>query len=612
MSSKNLLTKGAVSTLFSGQTDSIEPVLQILEIKKMNTKTNDTKKDRFRIIISDGINFMQSMVGSKLGDIDVQNDLKLHSLVKVLDCVTNNIQNRKFLIILRLEVVDTSIKEVLGKPVSIEKKENSQNDEDKEEEKKEEKTNLQSNNNNKNYNNNEKSRSYEKPKKNSFQSTILNEDDVIPIGHLNPFTSNWVIKGRVTSKSAVKSWDKGPTNKGTLMSVDLCDESNSEIRAVFFKAAVDKFQNLFVVGHIYLISNGKVKNANTQFSNVKNAYEMTLDENSVVQLCDKDDKNIPKMKYNLVKIESLGEVKDNTLVDILGIIEKVDDPSKFKTKIGKETEKQTITISDNGNNSKKFSIEVTFWDDHLSMNQSFNIGSTIICKSAKKSNYKGVSLNMSINSSFVINPDIKENDELVTWYKKYGNSNSSQSLSVSTKSDSKNKWVTKTINELKTENLGENAAEFFTLIATVTFIKKEGNLYYEACTFDKCSKKVTIDNGEYTCKTCGRQDSCKKRYILSVIISDDTGHTWCTAFNESATTILENTEAEELIKMKSERTSDFDELIDRCNFKQYLFGVKIDKPLISEKESKNITISMIKPIDFVKSSKKLLETIEKL
>jgi hypothetical protein len=46
MNTKNILTKGAVTTLFSGQTDSIEPVLQILEIKKMNSKNGDTKKDR--------------------------------------------------------------------------------------------------------------------------------------------------------------------------------------------------------------------------------------------------------------------------------------------------------------------------------------------------------------------------------------------------------------------------------------------------------------------------------------------------------------------------------------------------------------------------------------
>jgi hypothetical protein len=66
---------------------------------------------------------MQSMVGSKLGDIDVEKDLKTHTFVKILDCITNNIQNRKFLIILRLEIVDNKVNELIGNPVSIEKKE---------------------------------------------------------------------------------------------------------------------------------------------------------------------------------------------------------------------------------------------------------------------------------------------------------------------------------------------------------------------------------------------------------------------------------------------------------------------------------------------------------
>jgi ssDNA-binding replication factor A large subunit len=75
-----------------------------------------------------------------------------------------------------------------------------------------------------------------------------------------------VIKARVTNKSAIKTWDKGPSNNGKLMSVDLCDEGNSEIRAVFFKATVDKLKDLFQIGHIYLISNGKIKNGTLIFN----------------------------------------------------------------------------------------------------------------------------------------------------------------------------------------------------------------------------------------------------------------------------------------------------------------------------------------------------------
>ena len=68
------------------------------------------------------------------------------------------------------------------------------------------------------------------------------------------------------------------------MSVDLVDELGTEIRATIFNDAVDKFSPLLEVGRVYIVSRGRVKAANRQYSMVNNDYEITLDSHSVVEL----------------------------------------------------------------------------------------------------------------------------------------------------------------------------------------------------------------------------------------------------------------------------------------------------------------------------------------
>jgi replication factor A1 len=56
---------------------------------------------------------------------------------------------------------------------------------------------------------------------------------VHPIKSLNPYQNRWVIRARVTSKSAIREYNnaRGP---GKLFSVDLIDSSGDEIRATAF------------------------------------------------------------------------------------------------------------------------------------------------------------------------------------------------------------------------------------------------------------------------------------------------------------------------------------------------------------------------------------------
>lgn len=59
----------------------------------------------------------------------------------------------------------------------------------------------------------------------------------------------WVIKARVTNKSAIRTWSNSK-GEGKLFSMDLADESG-EIRATVFRDLVDKYYEMIEVSVYY-------------------------------------------------------------------------------------------------------------------------------------------------------------------------------------------------------------------------------------------------------------------------------------------------------------------------------------------------------------------------
>lgn len=73
-----------------------------------------------------------------------------------------------------------------------------------------------------------------------------------------------------------------------------------------FNEAANKFYPRFELGKVYYISKGTLKVANKQFKTVQNDYEMTLNENSIVEEADGEKSFIPETKFNFAKIDQLG------------------------------------------------------------------------------------------------------------------------------------------------------------------------------------------------------------------------------------------------------------------------------------------------------------------
>ena len=168
----------------------------------------------------------------------------------------------------------------------------------------------------------------------------------------------------MSAKTDIKTWNKS-TGSGKLFSMDLIDESG-EIRVTAFKEQCDAFYDKAVVGKVYfirfvslsysyheppietlLISNCSVKNANKQYSKLKNEYELTFKDNGTFELCEEDISDVPTISYEFVNISDLPTIEDKTkTIDVIGIVRSSGELANIVTKAGKELTKREVTLVD--------------------------------------------------------------------------------------------------------------------------------------------------------------------------------------------------------------------------------------------------------------------------
>jgi replication factor A1 len=90
-----------------------------------------------------------------------------------------------------------------------------------------------------------------------------------------------------------------------LMFSEFVYAQGTQIQATMFNEAAKKFYPIFELGKVYYVSKGSLRIANKQFKTVKNDYELSLNENAIVEEAE-GETFLPPVQYNLVKIDQLG------------------------------------------------------------------------------------------------------------------------------------------------------------------------------------------------------------------------------------------------------------------------------------------------------------------
>ncbi|KAH8232446.1 hypothetical protein KR032_006970, partial [Drosophila birchii] len=583
--------------------DVQKPVLQILAIKKINSTTDS---ERYRLLISDGKYFNSyAMLASQLNEMQHKGQLDEFTIVQLDKYVTSMVgkdgAGKRVLIISELTVLNAGaeVKVKIGEPVTYEnaakqdlipkaapplaaaKKEPL----------------LKNSNNNNNNNNNSVS-----------MNASINSGMTHPISSLSPYQNKWVIKARVTSKTAIRTWSN-PRGEGKLFSMDLMDESG-EIRATAFKEQCDKFFDLIQVDSVYFFSKCQLKPANKQFSQLDNPYEMTFTGETVVQLCeDADDGGIPDIKYNLVPISEVSGMENKAAVDTIGICKEVGELQSFVSRTtNKEFKKRDLTLVDMSSSA----INLTLWGDDA-VNFDGHVQPVILVKGTRINEFNGgKSLSLGGGSIMKINPDIPEAHKLRGWFDNGGGDNIANMVSARTGGGSfSTDWMT--LKDIRVRQLGRgDKPDYLQCKATVHMAKQE-NSFYRACPQTDCNKKVVDEgNEQYRCERCNAlYPNFKYRLLLNMNIGDWTSNRWVTAFNEMGEQLLGHT-SQEVGEAVENDAAKAEQIFSALNFTSHIFKLRCKDEVYGDQSRNKLTVQSVAPINHKEYNKYMLKELQEL
>jgi replication factor A1 len=279
---------------------------------------------------------------------------------------------------------------------------------------------------------------------------------------------------------------------------------------------------------------------------------------------------VPQVKYNFTDIGALQTVDKDTTIDVIGILKEIGEVSQITSKTtSKPYDKRELTLVDNTG----FSVRLTIWGKTASAFEAAP-ESVIAFKGLKVSDFGGRSLSLLSSGSMSLDPDIDEAHRLKGWYDAEGRRDNFQShANMGAAVGSGRKEEYKTIQAVRDENLGmdESKTDYFTLKATVIYVKQD-NIAYPACQTEGCNKKVLENNpGEWRCEKCDKTfDAPLYRYILSINVSDHTGQLWISCFDDVGRMVI-GLPANDVIVMKDNNEKEFQDKITEANCNTWVF-----------------------------------------
>lgn len=445
--------------------------------------------------------------------------------------------------------------------------------------------------------------------------TASGNEHFIPIRALNMYQNKWVIKARITGKSDMRTWDKGPNNQGQLFSVTLCDQ-DGEIRATFFREAALTWHEALQDGEVYTFSNGKLKLANKQFNDTNNDHEITFGPEVQIKHVP-NDRSIKALNMNTTDIKEVNNKAPNMMVDIMGIATEVGEVQEFTSKAGKPLTKCEVTMLD----KSQTSIRVTLWGEKardFAVKMQGLANPVVALKNCRISDWGGRTLGTGGSSQIVIDPDMPQTAELRQWFDAGGAAGQVQSLSSSgggggANTPPKPAAERHILAALKQLGLGKGEKrDYVDIKARIGFINSE-KMWYEACPEEGNNKKVVKDASDsYFCEATGKHYNTKQnRYILRARIADWSDSSYVTIFDDVAKALFGGVTADEMELMKDNEEAKFAQVLDAALFNEYSARLAVKEEEYGGEQRLKCSVMDFKPVDYVAEANGLIEAIAK-
>ncbi|KAI4164807.1 MAG: hypothetical protein LQ342_001439 [Letrouitia transgressa] len=547
--------QGSLQAIFNSN-ENLQPVLQCVQVKPLASQQGGP--ERYRVVFSDVLNFVQSMLATQVNSVVLDDKLKRGVFVRLKSYQTNVVKNKRILIVLDLEVLEhLGQSEKIGNPQALESKA---------EDVQPQSTTISGSGF---YGNKPQPAAQHSVSSGTNLKSSTSHANIYPIEALSPYGHKWTIKARCTNKSDIKTWHN-KNGEGKLFSVNLLDESG-EIRGTGFNDQCDALYDRFQEGGVYYISSPcRVQMAKKQFTNLNNDYELTFERDTVVEIAEEQN-GVPQVRFNFTGIGDLQSVEKDTTIDTIGILKEVSDTSEIVSKTtSKPYSKRELTLVDNSN----FSVRLTIWGNSAITFDAMP-ESVIAFKGVKVSDFGGRSLSLLSSGSMTIDPDIDEAHKLKGWYDAQGKNDifsSHAGMGGSMSAAGGRMDPVKSIINVKEENLGmsENP-DYFSMRATIIYVWQE-NFAYPACLSPDCNKKVIqIDEGQWRCEKCNKtHPNPEYRYILSVNVSDHTGQIFLSCFDDVGKMVM-GMSADQLVELRDNDSIGLGNAFLEASCKTYVF-----------------------------------------
>ncbi|KAK3181146.1 Replication factor A protein 1 [Lecanicillium sp. MT-2017a] len=592
MDAASALSKGSLDVIFNDPDKAAKlfpvPVMQCLQVKQMAPSAQGG--DRYRLVMSDGQHYVQTMLATQANHVVHDEKLVRGCLARIKQYTPNNLKGKNILVILDLEVIESyGVLDKIGDPSAVDSKPAE--------------TTIAGND----FYGAKKEEPKQQPQQSMPSRPAMHAgNNIYPIEGLSPFAHKWTIKARVSSKSDIKTWHKA-TGEGKLFSVNLLDESG-EIKATGFNDQCDAFYDVLQEGSVYYISSPcRVSLAKKQFTNLPNDYELAFERDTVIEKAE-DQTNVPQVRFNFCTIQELQSVEKENTVDMIGVLKEAGEVSEIVSKkTGNPFQKRELTMVDDTG----YSVRVTIWGKTASSFEA-QPESVIAFKGTKVSDFGGKSLSLLSSGTMTVDPDIPDAHRLKGWYDSSGRTDTfatHQGLaSVGVATGRKDEI--KTIAQVKEENLGLDDQAYYTIKATIVFVKQD-NFCYPACLSQGCNKKVTdMGDGTWRCEKCDvAHDKPEYRYILSINVADHTSHQWLSCFDDTGRTIV-GMSADDLMELKENDDTKFMAVFEAVNCKKLQFRCRAKMDNYGEAQRIRYQVMNASFLDFKTEGDKLAEMIK--
>ncbi|KAH9071043.1 replication factor-a protein [Lactarius deliciosus] len=571
------LTQGICERLNSGYKDDeslwgTKPNLQLLSIKKVvaNAATNSPDNqgapttDRYRIIISDGVHFLQAMLATQLNYLVEEHRIGKNTIALIENMSCQYIMDKRLVTLLSLRVLQRDSQKV-GNPAPL----------------------IQP--------------TVDGP---VTPTPVKTAPALAPIPFIpSPYQNNWRIKVRVVQKSDITSYAT-QRGEGRRFNVIFMDNS-AEIKAVAWNAMVDELYEKLQENRAYFISRARVNLANKKYRTV-NDYELSLDRGVEIVEC----QDVPVIRYHFVKVAALQELQKDVICDVIGVVREVGDLSEVMTKYNKTVQKRELKIVDDS----KYDVRLTLWGKQAEK-YCTPVDTVVAFKGVKVGDFQGRTLSLLSYGSVAVSPDIPEAHALKGWYLDGGTQTMftphSQVGLSSGSGGTINRNEMRTIFDVKDAQLGmSDKADFFSMRATIMHIKTN-NLVYPACPTSQCSKKMTESHDGWRCEKCGSSyEKPEYRYIVSMAVGDHTGQMWLSGFNDVGNTLfgMAGNEFRD-IRAQDDSEAKVNHIVHNATCNSYNFVCRAFQQSFNDQNRVRYNIQRMQPLDYLSEMRNLVELL---